>query len=110
MSVTRPTLKPPPLDELDELVDEPPLLLELLELVVLLLLLPHAASASVAAITSTDRPKGLNVLPVTGSPFLRSEGATLALGGDAGQHPLTLRSSMAPAVDTCEAAGRKRTH
>jgi len=85
MSVTRPTLKLP-LDELDEL--EEALLLELLELVLDLLLLPHAASAS-ADTTSSVRPKGLNVLPVTGSPFIRTEGATLVLEGEAGQYPLT---------------------
>ena len=87
MSVTRPTFMPPPLDELDEpvLVDEP-----LPELVlVLLLLLPQAASTAAAAIASTKRPKGLNVLPVTGSPFIKTEGATLDLGEDTRQHPLT---------------------
>ena len=85
MSVTRPTFMPLPLDELDELVlvDEP------LPELVLLLLLPQAASVAAAAIASTRRPKGLNVLPVTGSPFIRTEGATLDLGGDARQHPLT---------------------
>ena len=67
MSVTKPTLKPLPLDELElVLEDEPPLLL----VVLLLLLLPHAASTNASAtIASAPRPTGLILLPLTASPF-----------------------------------------
>lgn len=82
MSVTNPTLKLLPLDELEELADEPPALAELL---LLLLLLPHAATAMAAATVNTARPKCLNVLPVTGSPFIRTECATLDRWKDGGQ-------------------------
>jgi hypothetical protein len=88
MSVTRPTLKPEPLDDAADVValDAPelPLLAVLAELVVLLLLLPHAASprASVATPRAT-RPRGL-IVPVTASPFPRYEWATITGGRDGG--------------------------
>lgn len=81
MSVTRPTLKLLPPDELEELLDE---LLEPV-LLFLLLLLPQAATAIAAATASTARPKGLNVLPVTGSPFIRTGSATLDRPREGGQ-------------------------
>jgi hypothetical protein len=75
MSVTRPTLKPPPLDELVVALVLALVLLLLgaaaappLELVVLLLL-PHAASPRAStAVARVTRPTGL-ILPVTRSPF-----------------------------------------
>lgn len=79
MSVTKPTLKFPPLDEPPE--DEPPPPLELL-----LLLLPHAAKTSASAtIASAPRPTGLILLPLTASPFERTDGATLVWCGDGRQ-------------------------
>lgn len=60
MSVTRPTLNPLPLDELDEVV-----------LVVLLLLLPHAAAISATTtIATTPRPRCFVLLLITASPFV----------------------------------------
>jgi hypothetical protein len=85
MSVTRPTLKPDPLEDaavvLVEAAAAP--LLVLLELV-LLLLLPHAASprASVATPRAT-RLRSL-ILPVTASPFPRYEWATITAARDGG--------------------------
>jgi hypothetical protein len=87
MSVTRPTLKPEPLD--DELVV---LLLAAAVLLVgaaaavlellLLLLLPHAASPRASTTTaSAPRPDGL-ILPDTTSPFLKSEWATITRAAD----------------------------
>jgi hypothetical protein len=70
MSVTRPTLKLLPLDELLELEEllDPPLAAALL--VLLLLLLPHAATTmAIATAATARRPKGL-ILPDTKSPFL----------------------------------------
>lgn len=89
MSVTRPTLKPDPLDDVPPLaavvvlLDAAVLLAALgLLLLLLLLLLPHAASprASTAA-ASAPRPNGL-ILPDTTSPFLKSEGATITRSAD----------------------------
>lgn len=76
MSVTKPTLKLPPLDEpllaaVEVLLDAaaPPLLLELVAALLLLLLLPHAASPRAStAVARATRPTGL-ILPVTRSPF-----------------------------------------
>jgi hypothetical protein len=71
MSVTKPTGKPEPLD------DEPVVALALvvpldagaLLVVVVLLLLPHAASPRASAARATaKRPAGL-ILPITTSPF-----------------------------------------
>jgi hypothetical protein len=83
MSVTTPTLKLLPLDELDELE----LLLGVLLLeVLLLLLLPHAASTSAAATTArTPRPNDLFLHPVTPSPFIRTDRATLVIRRHTGQ-------------------------
>jgi hypothetical protein len=73
MSVTRPTLKPLPLDEpplaavvaLVVVAAAPPLPLEPVVVVVVLLLLPHAASPRAnAAVARVTRPTGL-ILPVT---------------------------------------------
>lgn len=71
MSVTNPTLKPEPLDDdppdaaLVVLVDADAPPLAGVELVVLLLLLPHAASPRAsAAVARATRPTGL-ILPVT---------------------------------------------
>jgi len=90
MSVTRPTLKPEPLDDAppDELVVvllvvaaalPPP---ELVVPLLLLLLLPHAASprANTAA-ASAHRPDGL-ILPDTTVSFPKSEWATITRSAD----------------------------
>jgi hypothetical protein len=64
MSVTKPTLKPPPLDELDELAL--PLDGLLLVALLVLLLLPHAAMPMVSATeTSPVRAETLILLPIT---------------------------------------------
>ncbi len=88
MSVTKPTLSfVPLLDELAVLVlldaaALPPL--ELLELL-LLLLLPHAASPRAsAAVARATRPTGL-ILPVTSSPFRQIEWATITSARDGGE-------------------------
>jgi hypothetical protein len=90
MSVTKPTLKPDPLDDVPPLaavvvlLDAAVLLaaLGLLLLLLLLLLLPHAASPRASTTTaSAPRPDGL-ILPDTTSPFLKSEGATIARSAD----------------------------
>jgi hypothetical protein len=90
MSVTSPTLNFPPLDDelellvalaLLELGAAAPPLLELL----LLLLLPHAASTrATTAVARTASPRPL-ILPVTTSPFLRTESDTIFLTVDAVQ-------------------------
>jgi hypothetical protein len=69
VSVTNPTLKfPPPLDELVVLLEAPALPAPL-ELALLLLLLPHAASPRAsAAVARATGPESL-ILPVTTSPF-----------------------------------------
>src|SRR5437588_13095209 len=75
MSVTRPTLKLLALDELELVLDDPPLL-ELL----LLLLLPQAASTRATATTArTPRPNGLFLHPVTPSPFDKEGPRNLSL-------------------------------
>jgi hypothetical protein len=72
MSVTKPTLKPEPLE--DELVAVVLLAAAVLvvpaaaALLLLLLLLPHAASPRATAAIKRARPARL-VLPVTRSPF-----------------------------------------
>ena len=91
MSVTRPTLKLLPLDELLELelvdVLDPPLLAAGL-LVLLLLLLPHAATTmAIATAATARRPKGL-ILPDTKSPFLHDRmGNHSPCAGPAGDSP-----------------------
>lgn len=96
MSVTSPTFMPLPLLELDELevlVDEPPLG------VLLLLLLPQAAMPIASTTTASPaRPVGLILHPFTTSPFIRTDGATLDRSGDEEQQPLTCRSSMTTIV------------
>jgi hypothetical protein len=87
MSVTRPTLKPEPLEAAAVVLlvaAEPPLLAVVVDVVVLLLLLPHAASprASVATPRAT-RLRSL-IVPVTASPFPRYEWATITAGRDGG--------------------------
>jgi hypothetical protein len=87
MSVTKPTPKVPPLDDalllLVLLVLGAAALLELL-LLLLLLLLPHAASPRAsAAVARATRLESL-ILPVTASPFLRTEWATITAERDAG--------------------------
>jgi hypothetical protein len=53
-----------------------------LELLLLLLLLPHAATPTASAARATARrPTGL-ILPVTASPFPRYEGATITAARD----------------------------
>jgi len=69
MSVTKPTLNGPLLDELDEL----DVLLEvLLELLLVLLLLPHATTTNAIAVTARAiRTCDLSLRPVTRSPFYK---------------------------------------
>jgi hypothetical protein len=76
---------PLPLLALDELVLVPvePLLLGVL---VVELLLPHAAIPIPSATAATAaRPVGLILHPFTATPFIRTDGATLVRSGDEGQ-------------------------
>jgi hypothetical protein len=82
MSVTKPTLNEPPLDDalLEALVvalDAPPAL-ELL----LLLLLPHADSTKASAPALIAARRRSLILPFTRSPLIRTENATINLSGD----------------------------
>jgi hypothetical protein len=86
MSVTKPTLKLEPLDEVlvVPLAAGAAALVELLVvalLLLLLLLLPHAASPRATAETRTARTERL-ILPVTASPFHRYEWATITAARD----------------------------
>jgi hypothetical protein len=84
MSVTKPTLKPEPLDEVlvVPLAAGAAALVELLVVALLvLLLLPHAASPRATAKTRTARTERL-ILPVTASPFHRYEWATITAARD----------------------------
>lgn len=88
MSVTRPTLKPEPLDEAPPdalvvlLVLGAAALLEVVLLVLLLLLLPHAASPRAPAMTRAAKTMRL-ILPVTSISFHRNEWATITAAWDA---------------------------
>jgi hypothetical protein len=88
MSVTSPTLKLLALDEpelavlLDPLAELPP------ELLLLLLLLPHATSPRASATAAiARRPTGL-ILPFTASPFLHDRmGNHIPCAGPSGDSP-----------------------
>ena len=90
MSVTKPTFMPDPLDDpLDDalvvLLDAAPPLAVVVELLVLLLLLPHAASPSASTpVARATRLRSL-ILPVTVSPFLKTEWPTITSAQDAGE-------------------------